>query len=283
MLLAQNDLDIRTDNGAITISGKIKTQDGDITIASSHNTYTAGQKAITVEETGAINPGKNILLDAVNGDIEFKKISADNVGISAINGDVKGDTVKADDTIRIELEGGDLYLNLAQSKGVMILDKDTNKSSVKTIKADSVNVDRKAVAVGKVLPYKSDSGITPPIKSSSGSGTSYNSRFSNAFSSGTGNNFASNRNSFATLGTTSTRNGSGITYWQSATSDTVPSYSFDNFTGVADDMGYRLGKNYFEVKFVPSWLEKEFMSIDFDYSFDNFGIKNATEDELTID
>ena len=48
-------------------------------------------------------------------------------------------------------------------------------------------------------------------------------------------------------------------------------------------MGYRQTRNYFEVKFIPTWLEKEFMSIDFDYSFDNFGIRNATEDELTID
>lgn len=63
----------------------------------------------------------------------------------------------------------------------------------------------------------------------------------------------------------------------------VPSYSLDNFARVADDISYRMGKNYFEVKFVPSWLEREFMSIDFDYSFDNFGIKNAIEDELIID
>ncbi|MBR4904628.1 MAG: hypothetical protein IKZ53_08145, partial [Selenomonadaceae bacterium] len=283
MLSAQNDLDIRTENGAITISGKIKTQDGDITLASSHDTYEAGQKGITVEETGAINPGRNLYLNVTNGDIEFKKISADNVGIAAINGDVTGDTVKADDTIHIELEGGDLYLNLAQSKGVAILTGDGSKSSVKTIKSDSVNVDRNAVTVGRILPYRSYSGNSSPFRPSSSSKINFNNEVSNVFDNPFNNNLASNRNSFATLGTTSTRNGSGVTYWQNATSTAAPSYSFDNFASVADDMGYRLGKNYFEVRFVPTWLEKEFMSIDFDYSFDNFGIKNATEDELTID
>ena len=45
-------------------------------------------------------------------------------------------------------------------------------------------------------------------------------------------------------------------------------------------MSYRLTRNYFEVRFVPTWLDEEFLDIDFDY---NFGIRNATEDELTID
>ena len=60
-------------------------------------------------------------------------------------------------------------------------------------------------------------------------------------------------------------------------------YSFGEFTSLTDDVSYMQTKNYFEVRFIPTWLEKEFMSIDFDYSFDDFGIKNATEDELTID
>ena len=49
------------------------------------------------------------------------------------------------------------------------------------------------------------------------------------------------------------------------------------------DVDDRQTRNYFEVRYIPTWLEKEFLSIDFDYSFDNFGIRNATEDELTID
>ena len=278
MLSTQNDLNIQADKGAVTIEGKISTQDGDITITSSQDSYTSGQKGITVAETGEINPAGDTNLNVLNGDIEFKKISADNVDIKAINGDVKGDSIKADDTIHIELTHGDLYLNLAQSKGVAILANNTDKSSVKTIKSDSVNVDRKVVSVGKILPYKSVSPIKPNNSTSTSTARS-SSGFINSFS----NNFTSDRSSFATLGTTSTRNGSGVTYWQSATSTAAPSYSFDNFASVADDMGYRLGKNYFEIKFVPTWLEREFMSIDFDYSFENFGIKNATEDELTID
>ena len=282
MLRAQNDLNIRTDEGAVDIAGKISTKDGDITITSNHNSYTAGQKGIIVEETGAINPGKNVYLNATNGDIEFKRISAQNANVNSSTGDVTADTISAADTIRIALEHGDLYLNLAQSKGVAILTSDSSNSRVNTIRADSVDVDS-VVTVGRTLPYRSSSGITPSINPSSGSSGS--SGTSRNIMTGSGsvysiftNNFTSNRNSLATLGTTYTPNYSGLTYWQSTTSTAEPNYSFDNFT--LDD---RLTKNYFEVRFVPTWLEKEFLSIDFDYSFDNFGIRNATEDELIID
>ena len=298
MVRAQNNLDIETANGGITISGKISTQDGDINITSNHNSYTAGQKGITVNETGAINPAKNVSLNATNGDIEFKRVAAQNANINSSTGNVTADTISAADTVRIALERGDLYLNLAQSKGVAILTGDNSNSTVNTIRADSVDVND-AVKVGKVLPYKSSSGImqpsapTAPTASggSTGSGTSYSgsysggyNAYSNAYSSGY-SNFASNPSSFATLGTTYTNN--GLTYWQSANStegniSAVGDYSFSEFES-ANDMSYRQTRNYFEVKFIPTWLEREFMSIDFDYSFENFGIRNATEDELTID
>ncbi len=88
------------------------------------------------------------------------------------------------------------------------------------------------------------------------------------------------------MGTTYTND--GLTYWQNATStdgniSAVPDYSFREFATLTDDISHRQTRNYFEVKFIPTWLEREFMSIDFDYSFENFGIRNATEDELTID
>ena len=70
---------IATDEGNIRITKLIKvndgdiiiaTQDGDISITSNHDSYITGQKGITVEETGAINPGKDVYLNATNGDIE---------------------------------------------------------------------------------------------------------------------------------------------------------------------------------------------------------------------
>ncbi|MBR0060894.1 MAG: DUF4097 family beta strand repeat protein [Selenomonadaceae bacterium] len=282
MVRAQNNLDILTDNGSVTISGKIATQDGDISITSNHDTYVAGQKGITVEETGAINPGKDLYLNATNGDIEFKKVSADNADIKTVNGDVTAETIKADDTIHIELESGDLYLNLAQSKGVAILTDDSNKSSVNTIRSDNVTVDRNIVTVGKIVPYKSTP--TPSKGTSTTRSYGYSSGYSNSYNSFT-NNLASNRSSSATLGTTLTRGGSGLTttYWQAATSTAPTNYSFGEFDSTTNDVSYMLTRNYFKVRFVPTWLEKEFMDIDFDYSFENFGIQNATEDELTID
>ena len=280
---AQNNLNIETENGAVDIAGKVATRDGDINISSNQGTYT--QKGLTISETGAIYPARNINLDVQNGDIEFKRISAKNVDLKSINGNVTADTISAADTIRIALSGGDLYLNLAQSKGVAILTGDNSNSTVNTIKADSVDVSD-AVKVGKVLPYRNNSVITQPSAptasgdyNTSYSG-SYSGAYSNAYSSGY-SNFASNPSSFATLGTTYTND--GLTYWQNVTSPAAPSYKFSEFTTLTDDISHMQTRNYFEVKFIPTWLEPEFMSIDFDYSFDDFGIRNATADELTID
>ena len=282
MLSAQNDLDILTTSGAVVISGKISTQDGNITITSNQDSYTANQKGITVESTGAINPGKNVELNTINGDIEFKKISAQNADIGTINGNVTGNTIDTKDTIRIELANGDLYLNLAKSKGVVILTGDSSNSTVNTIRANSVDVND-AVKVGRIISYQNASSGGSSSGSSSG-GSSYISGYNNSFSNGY-SNFANNSSgsSYAILGTTYTNN--GLTYWQNAqnaTSTAAPDYSFSEFES-SNDMSHRQTRNYFEVKFVPSWIEKEFMSIDFDYSLDNFGIKNANEDELTID
>ena len=276
MVSAQNNLDIRADRGAITIAGKVATDDGDISITSNHDLYMAGQSGITVSGNGAINPGKNLYMNTTNGDIT-------------------ADTLKAAETIRIALERGDLYLNLAQSKGVVIMASNSTKSTVGTIMADSVDVND-AVAVGKILPYRSSptpsNGSINYGGSSGGSSNGYSNSYANVYSgvygSGYGNvysnaysNFASNPSSYAILGSTFTPN--IATYWQSADSAAAPSYDFGSFTSLTDDMSYRLTRNYFEVRFIPTWLEKEFMAIDFDYSFDNFGIRNATADELTID
>ena len=313
MLSAQNDLDILTTDGAVVVSGRIATQDGDITITSNQESYVDGQKGITIDSTGAISPGKNVELNTINGDIEFKKISARNVGINTINGDVTGNTINANDLIRIELVNGELYLDLAKGKGVVILTGDGSESNVKTIKADSVTVDKNLVQVGNTISRKGGSGATRTTPASNVINNRYSNVYSNVYSNLYSNNLTnrysdiysninrdsltSNRNTFATLGTTLTRTGStgltgltGLTgstalttYWQEATSATAADYSFNEFDSTANDISYRLTRNYFEVRFIPTWLEEEFMDIDFDYSFDNFGMRNATEDEITID
>ena len=118
-------------------------------------------------------------MNVTNGDIEFKNISAQNANINSSTGNVTADTINAADTIRIALERGDLYLNLARSKGVTILTGDNTNTTVNTIEANSVDVSD-AVTVEKVLPYRSNyqpSASTTGGGSSSGSGssTSYNS------------------------------------------------------------------------------------------------------------
>lgn len=283
MIRAQNNLDITTLNGAIDIAGKIATKDGDISITSNHDTYARRQKGITVEKTGAINPGRNVYLNAINGSIEFKNIAAKNADVKTINGNVTAETISADDTIAIELEHGNLYLNLAQSKGVAILTDDNSESSVKTIRANSVDVSD-AVTVGRILPYSSGSSSSGDYQGASSSG--YSGYYSTGYSTGYSNfannsNFARNSNPYAILGTTYTND--GLTYWQNATSTDIPNYSFSEFASLTDDISHRQTRNYFEVRFIPTWLESEFMDIDFDYSFEKFGIRNATEDELTID
>ena len=252
-------------------------------------------------------------MNAINGDIEFKKISAQNVDINTINGDVTGNSINANELIHIELVNGELYLDLAKGKGVVILTGDGSESNVKTIKADSVTVDKNLVQVGNTISRKGGSGATRTTPASNVINNRYSNVYSNVYSNLYSNNLTnrysdiysninrdsltSNRNTFATLGTTLTRTGStgltgltGLTgstalttYWQEATSATAADYSFNEFDSTANDISYRLTRNYFEVRFIPTWLEEEFMDIDFDYSFDNFGMRNATEDEITID
>ena len=353
MLSAQKEVDILTTHGAITIAGKVSTQDGDIKITTREDSYTPGQENIKVEGNGAINSGKDIYLNLWNGDvhvtdkfnakkdifveirdqgnvyfentnangsvnatiesgkiiqtgtlnaagdinlsnstgdIELDTIKAENANIKAINGDVTADTIMADETIRIELENGDLYLNLARSKGVVILaDENSKKSSVNTIRANSVTVDRNLVKVRSIISFNNISGGISGGGGGGGGGGSYSQtvsdrisnlysdRFINTFN----NNLTSNVNSFATLGTALTRNGSSLTtYWQDATSVAQTDYSFSEFDSTANDMGYRLTKNYFEVRFIPTWLEKEFLDIDFD--FDYWGLTNSPAREITL-
>ena len=308
MLSAQNNLELETNNGGITISGRISTQDGDITITSDHDSYIEGQKGITVERINGINPGRNLYLNAINGDIEFKKISAQNVDINTINGDVTGNSINANELIHIELVNGELYLDLAKGKGVVILTGDGSESNVKTIKADSVTVDKNLVQVGNTISRNGGSGATRTTPASNVINNRYSNVYSNLYSNNLTNRYSdysniyrdsltSNRNTFATLGTALTRTGStgltgltGLTgstalttYWQDANSATAADYSFNEFDSTANDISYRLTRNYFEVRFIPTWLEEEFMNIDFDYRLDDFGIRNANEDELTID
>ena len=129
----------------------------------------------------------------------------------------------------------------------------------------------------------SKGGSSKGNSSGGGSSNNYSGNYSSGYSNFASNpsSLASNRNFSAPLGTTYTNN--SLTYWQSTTSTAAPDYSFREFNNTANDMSYRQTRNYFEVKFIPTWLEREYMRIDFDYSFDNFGIKNATADELTID
>ncbi len=282
MVSAQNNLNIQADNGAVIVSGKVATQNGDININSNQNSYASGQNGITIKETGAIIPAGNVNLNVQNGDIEFKKISAQNVNINSNTGNLTADTIKAADTIRIALEHGDLYLNLAQSKGVAILAGEN--STVKTIQANSVDVSD-AVTVGRIISYqnapRTDSTGSTGVSGGSTSYSGYSGYYSNGYSNFANNStFARSSNPYAILGTTYTN--SGLTYWQNGSSE-AQSYSFSEFASLTDDISYRQTRNYFEVKFIPTWLESEFMDIDFDYSFEKFGIRNATEDELTID
>lgn len=142
-------------------------------------------------------------------------------------GDIVINSNGADDTIHIELEHGNLYLNLAQSKGVAILTSDGSSSSVKTIRANSVDVSD-AVTVGRILPYRSSSTVRTDTSSSAASGgySGYSTGYSN---------FARNSNPYAILGTTYT-NG-GLTYWQNATSTDIPNYSFSEFTSLLKRRG----------------------------------------------
>ena len=156
-------------------------------------------------QTGTLNAAGDIEITNNAGDIEIDKIESNNATIKTINGNVTGDTIKASETVRIELEGGDLYLNLAQGKGVVILVGKDSNSTVNMIKANSVDVDGNLVKVRSVTSAKGGSGSTNTIISPS---TNYNYNYSNIFANRYSdilrdNNFT--RNGSTTLGTTFTR------------------------------------------------------------------------------
>ncbi len=176
-----------------------------------------------------------------------------------------------------------MYLNLAQSKGVAILTSDSSESSVNTIRANSVDVND-AVKVGRILAYSSGSGSSGDYQGASRGysgyyGTGYSTGYSNFASN---SNFARSSNPYAILGTTYTRSGLGVSDEHSflIPSNSLKSLRITHYAFLID-IDDRQTRNYFEVRYIPTWLDSEFMDID--YSFDNFGIKNATEDELNIE
>ena len=243
-----------------------------------------GAVSVTAEDgniiqSNRLTAGGEIYILNGTGNIELDKVTAKDATITAVNGDINANQVTADDTVTIELESGNLQLNLAKGEGVVILTGNENsKATVNTIRADSASYDKNIVNVRSVLPFQSI-----PRSSSSGSSRNFSTpayTFRNsggtspARTSTTSNYFGNSVYNFGTLTPTL------ITSPTLTTANYSDDYSFNEFDSVADIVSYRLARNYFELRFIPTWLDDEFMSIDFE---DFFGMRNATEDELTID
>ncbi|MBR0060288.1 MAG: hypothetical protein IJP68_02305, partial [Selenomonadaceae bacterium] len=156
-----------------------------------------------------------------------------------------------------------------------------SKATVNTIRADSVSYDKNIVRVWQIASLQSSSRGS----SSGGSGSSYSSarNYSTpAYTFNTSSGTTSGRTSAASnyFGNNVYNFGTPATLTVATPVTYSDDYSFDEFDSVADFVSYRLTRNYFELRFAPTWLDEDFMSVDFE---DFFGMRNATEDELTID
>ena len=266
-----------------------------------------GSVSVTVEDGDVVQSKRLIAggdVDIMNGtgNITLDKVSAKNANVTAINGDVSGDKVTADDTVTIELERGNLQLNLAKGKGVVILTgNEDSKATVNTISANSTSYDKNIVHVWQSLPFQTSSGKTS--NSTTNTSTARTStartsiaRTSTASTSTTNTSTARTsaartsaaRTSAASTSTASNYFGNSVYNFGTPATLTVATpttyfndYSFDDVENIADVVSYRLTRNYFELRFAPKWISKEFMSVDFEDDF--FNMRNATADELTID
>ena len=294
------DVQITDRNGDIHINKKIvaaKDLTADIyeegTVYFDESVNVPGSVNVTAEDGNVIQSnrltaGGEVYILNGTGNIELDTVKAQDANITAVNGNISGDKVIVDDTVTIELDSGNLQLNLAKGEGVVILTENENsKATVDTIRADSVSYDKNIVNVWKIASLRSSSSGS----SFSGSGSSYSGarNFSTpAYTFNTSTSTTSGRTSAASTSTASNYFGNSVYNFGTPATLTLATpvtysdddYSFNEFDSVADFVSYRLTRNYFELRFAPTWLDEDFMSVDFE---DFFDMRNATEDELTID
>ena len=126
-----------TANGDVNVSGEI----GDVStknIVSQHNvTMAVGQGNI---QTDDITAGIDANVTVKNGDIQMHDVIAtENASVfNTENGSINGNNIISEGTTHVKLNNGDLFLNLAEGKAVLLqMENNTEASNVNKVLADA--------------------------------------------------------------------------------------------------------------------------------------------------
>ncbi|SDO87442.1 leukotoxin LktA like protein [Selenomonas ruminantium] len=161
---AYKDVTLNTEQGKIEIYGKTSGRIGDVTLKAASADYVTGENSnnIIIGQYGQVFAGRDVMLETTNGDLSVTdavqttrnlnvrvlnegNISMDDVEVQGdVNisiegrGSVSGNNIIAGGTTRVALTNGDLFLNLAEGKAVLLLmENNTEASRVNNVLAEA--------------------------------------------------------------------------------------------------------------------------------------------------
>ena len=136
---AYKNIDVAVELGRIEIYGKTSTQTGDISMSAAESTYVPGGQNIIIDAVKAVRNLNATVLD--EGDISLDR-DVNVIGNTTVTingkGSVFGHNIVSGGTTHVALTNGDLFLNLAEGKAVVLrMENNTAASRVNTVKADA--------------------------------------------------------------------------------------------------------------------------------------------------
>lgn len=145
----KGDVTVQTETGPISISGQVNanlvdlvTVQGDVSLGKDVSSNTSvnvsvGSGNVTMESVTAKN---NVNVTVQNGNIQMHDITAegDTTITNTGRGNINGNNIISGGTTHVSLTDGDLFLNLAEGKAVVLrMENNTAASRVNTVKADA--------------------------------------------------------------------------------------------------------------------------------------------------
>jgi hypothetical protein len=160
---AYKNIDIGVEQGQIEIYGKTSTKTGNISLSAAESQYIPGGQNIIIAQNGELDSAQDARLTGRNGDLRVTdavkatrnlevtvldegNIALDRdvnvVGNTTITntgrGNINGNNIVSGGTTHVALTNGDLFLNLAEGKAVVLrMENNTAASRVNTVKADA--------------------------------------------------------------------------------------------------------------------------------------------------
>ena len=160
---AYKNIDIGVEQGQIEIYGKTSTKTGNISLSAAESQYIPGGQNIIIAQNGELDSAQDARLTGRNGDLRVTdavkatrnlevtvldegNIALDRdvnvVGNTTITntgrGNINGHDIVSGGTTHVSLTDGDLFLNLAEGKAVVLrMENNTAASRVNTVKADA--------------------------------------------------------------------------------------------------------------------------------------------------